>query len=141
MPNIGPLELLLLGVLLVVLFGPAKLPEIGRGIGRATRDFKDAIAGTGIDDAIKGVSDVRGAMSPTNLAKAAMPTSVKEMASDVTDMKETFKDPLGMNAETKDKDETSEAGAKPAAAAAPASAEPVAVAATNPARTPPTDEA
>jgi len=126
MPNIGPLELLLLGVLLVVLFGPAKLPEIGRGIGRATRDFKDAISGTGIDDAIQSVGDVRSAMSPTNLAKAAMPASVKEVAADVTDMKETFKDPLGMQKgeEASDKTEGKEPAAAPAAEATPKASPP-----------------
>jgi TatA/E family protein of Tat protein translocase len=117
MPNIGPLELLLLGVLLVVLFGPAKLPEIGRSVGRATREFKDSITGTGIDEAIKGVGDVRSAMSPTNLAKAAMPASVKEVAADVTDMKETFQDPLGTKAAEKAEQGTSD-DAAPAEAAA-----------------------
>jgi sec-independent protein translocase protein TatA len=106
MPNIGPLELLLLGVLLVLLFGPAKLPEIGRSIGRTTRDFKDTIAGTGIDDAISTVNEVRSVASPTNLAKAAMPAPVKEMAAGVTEMKETFTDPLGM----KKKDEPAPEG-------------------------------
>jgi sec-independent protein translocase protein TatA len=131
MPNIGPMELLLLGILAVVIFGPAKLPEIGRSIGRATRDFKDAISGTGIDDAIQGVGDVRSAMSPTNIAKAAMPASVKDMASDVTDMKKTLKDPLGMkgdDADTKDGEakDKPEAAATPAAGAPPSSETPTA---------------
>ena len=38
-------------------------------------------------------------MTPTNLAKAAMPAPVKEMAAGVTDMKETFTDPLGQKKE------------------------------------------
>src|SRR4029079_10139647 len=86
MGSIGPMELLLLGLLAVVIFGPAKLPEIGRSIGRATREFKESISGTGIQEALDGVGDIRSAMSPTNLAKAAMP----EMASGVADVKETF---------------------------------------------------
>jgi sec-independent protein translocase protein TatA len=107
MPNIGPMELLLLGVLAVVIFGPAKLPEIARSIGRATREFKDSVTGTGIQEAIDGVGDVRSAVKPSNLAKAAMPASVKEMAADVTEMKDTLTDPLGQK---KEKDEA-EAGA------------------------------
>src|SRR5215203_520978 len=99
MPNVGPMEILLLGILAVLIFGPAKLPEIARQIGKGTREFKDSIAGTGIQEAIDGVGDVRSAMTPTNLAKAAMPAPLKEMALDVTDMKETFKDPLGMKPE------------------------------------------
>ncbi len=108
MPNIGPMELLLLGVLLVVIFGPAKLPEIGRSIGRATRDFKDSVSGTGIQEAIDGVSDVKSAMSPTNLAKAAMPASVKEVTADVADMKNTLKDPLGLQQDEAAGEEKSE---------------------------------
>ncbi len=122
MPNVGPMELLLLGLLAVVIFGPAKLPEIGRSIGRATREFKDSISGTGIQEALDGVGDVRSAMSPTNLAKAAVPAQVKEMASDVTDMKETFKDPLGMKKDAEGAD--AEPTGADAAQAAPAAAEP-----------------
>jgi sec-independent protein translocase protein TatA len=118
MPNIGPMELLLLGVLLVVIFGPAKLPEIGRSIGRATRDFKDSISGTGIQDAIEGVGDVRSAMTPTNIAKAAMPASVKEVAADVTDMKQTLKDPLGMKKGEEAGEEKDEKDKEPSSAPA-----------------------
>src|SRR5262245_48807982 len=103
MPNIGPMELILLGVVAVLLFGPAKIPEMARSLGRATREFKDSIAGTGIQEAYDGVSDVRSAVSPTNLAKAAMPAPVKEMAAGVTEMKETFTDPLGQKKEEKEK--------------------------------------
>ena len=62
-------------------------------------------------------------MSPTNLAKAAMPAPLKEMASDVTDMKKTMADPLGLK-KTEDEDEAKEAeDVTPAApAAAPAAA-------------------
>jgi sec-independent protein translocase protein TatA len=119
MGSIGPMEILLLGLLAVLLFGPAKLPEIGRSIGRATREFKDSISGTGIDDAIQSVGDVRSAMSPTNLARAAMPASVKQVTTDVTEIKQSFTDPLG---EKKAVEEA--AGAETAAAPAKAAPEP-----------------
>jgi sec-independent protein translocase protein TatA len=42
MPNLGPAELIvILGIALIV-FGPKKLPEIGRGIGNALREFSKA---------------------------------------------------------------------------------------------------
>ena len=116
MGSIGPMELLLLGLLAVLIFGPAKLPEIGRSIGRATREFKDSISGTDIGDAIQGVGDIRSAMSPTNLARAAMPASVKQVTSDVTEMKQTFTDPLG---EKKQAADAAGSGAGTAAKAAP----------------------
>src|SRR5215210_7716893 len=109
------MELLLLGVLAVLIFGPAKLPEIGRSIGRATRDFKDAVSGTGFGDAMDGVNDVRSAMTPTNLAKAAMPASVRQVHSDVTEMKQTISDPLGQKqADDGEKPASSGAAAPPA---------------------------
>ncbi|WNR43896.1 twin-arginine translocase TatA/TatE family subunit [Paenibacillus roseipurpureus] len=40
--NIGFTELLLIAVVALVLFGPQKLPEIGRVLGRTIRDFKKA---------------------------------------------------------------------------------------------------
>jgi sec-independent protein translocase protein TatA len=143
MPNVGPFELLFLGLLLVLLFGPSKLPEIGRSIGRTTREFKDTIAGTGIDDAISTVNDVRSVASPTNLAKAAMPAPVKEMAAGVTEMKETFTDPLGMKKKDEPADGTAAAtgnGAQTAATAAVAAASSVpapTVPATEPPAAPP----
>src|SRR5262249_46937088 len=116
------MELLLLGVLAVVIFGPAKLPEIARQLGRATRELKDSVAGTGIQEALNDLGDVRSAVTPTNIAKAAMPAPVKQVAADVTEMKETFTDPLGQ------KKEKAEAEAAAAAAESGGVKEPAAVA-------------
>ena len=38
-----PMHLLVIGLILLVLFGPSKLPELGRGLGEAIRGFKDAM--------------------------------------------------------------------------------------------------
>ena len=48
MPNVGPMELIILVVVLLLLFGSRKLPEIGRSLGRGMREFKDSV--TGKDD-------------------------------------------------------------------------------------------
>jgi TatA/E family protein of Tat protein translocase len=40
--NIGPMELLVILVLALIVVGPAKLPEVGRAIGRALREFRKA---------------------------------------------------------------------------------------------------
>ncbi|HZP72258.1 MAG TPA: twin-arginine translocase TatA/TatE family subunit [Gaiellaceae bacterium] len=42
---IGMPELLLLGIVALVLFGPKRLPEMGRGLGKGMREFKDSISG------------------------------------------------------------------------------------------------
>jgi sec-independent protein translocase protein TatA len=48
MPNIGPLEIIILLVIVLVIFGPKRLPELGKGLGKGMREFKDSI--TGKDD-------------------------------------------------------------------------------------------
>ena len=45
--HLGMGEIALLIVLALVLFGPKRLPEVGRAAGNAIREFKSAINGTG----------------------------------------------------------------------------------------------
>lgn len=50
MPGIGASELILILIIALILFGPGKLPEIGKALGRGVRDFKDALSGTENDN-------------------------------------------------------------------------------------------
>jgi sec-independent protein translocase protein TatA len=50
MPNIGLPELLIVLVIALVILGPKKLPEAGRGLGRGLREFKDSISGKHAED-------------------------------------------------------------------------------------------
>ena len=48
MAFIGPLgtpELIIIMVVLLLLFGAKRLPEMGRSVGRGMREFKDAVTG------------------------------------------------------------------------------------------------
>jgi sec-independent protein translocase protein TatA len=45
MPNIGPMEIVLLLILALLLFGAKRLPEIGRSLGSGMREFKDSVSG------------------------------------------------------------------------------------------------
>ncbi len=40
---VGFPELLLLGLVALLLFGPKRLPEMGRGLGKGLREFKDSV--------------------------------------------------------------------------------------------------
>ena len=42
---IGLPELLLLGLVALLVFGPKRLPEMGRSMGRGLREFKDSVSG------------------------------------------------------------------------------------------------
>jgi sec-independent protein translocase protein TatA len=46
---IGPWEIAILLVIVLLVFGPKRLPEMGRSLGKGMREFKDSI--TGKDDA------------------------------------------------------------------------------------------
>ena len=50
MPNLGPTEIILILLVLVLLFGAKKLPELARGSGRALRIFKAETKGLTDDD-------------------------------------------------------------------------------------------
>jgi sec-independent protein translocase protein TatA len=40
-----PTHLLIIGILLLILFGAKRLPELGRGLGEGLKGFKDGIKG------------------------------------------------------------------------------------------------
>jgi len=52
MPNIGPGELILILVIVLVIFGPGKLPDIGSAIGKGVREFRKA--SNDLEDSIRG---------------------------------------------------------------------------------------
>ena len=43
--QIGATELIILLVVLLLVFGPKRLPEMGRSVGRGIREFKDSVSG------------------------------------------------------------------------------------------------
>jgi sec-independent protein translocase protein TatA len=50
MPNIGPLELVIVLVIVLLIFGPKRLPGLGKQLGSGMREFKDGITGKDDDD-------------------------------------------------------------------------------------------
>lgn len=48
--NIGFSEILLILLIALLLFGPSKLPELGRALGRTIREFKEASSGILADE-------------------------------------------------------------------------------------------
>jgi sec-independent protein translocase protein TatA len=50
--GIGVTELIILLVALLIIFGPKRLPEMGRSLGKGMREFKDSISGKDDDEAV-----------------------------------------------------------------------------------------
>ncbi len=77
MPNIGPLEIAIVLIIVLAIFGPKRLPELGHGIGRGMREFKAGISGKE-EEGKPAVTEV--AASPTTTAVAAAGAGVVSAA-------------------------------------------------------------
>jgi sec-independent protein translocase protein TatA len=69
-PNIGLPELAIVLIIALVVFGPKRLPEMGRQLGRTLREFKSATSDIrsqiGIDDIADSVNDLKSGLSLTS---------------------------------------------------------------------------
>src|SRR5947207_3168771 len=50
MPNIGPLEIVVILIIALIVFGPKRLPELGRSMGKGIREFKSSLSGDKDDE-------------------------------------------------------------------------------------------
>jgi sec-independent protein translocase protein TatA len=48
--NIGPLEIIVVLIIALIVFGPKRLPELGNSLGKGIREFKDSVTGENKDD-------------------------------------------------------------------------------------------
>ncbi len=55
-----PMHLILILIIALVIFGPGKLPELGKGLGKSIREFKKAMSG----DEEKPVTEVKKEATP-----------------------------------------------------------------------------
>jgi sec-independent protein translocase protein TatA len=46
----GPLEIVVILVIVLIVFGPKRLPDLGRSLGRGMREFKDSVTGEDKDE-------------------------------------------------------------------------------------------
>ena len=64
--GIGPLELIIVLVIILVIFGPKRLPQAGRALGQGMREFKDSMTGKDKDADVSrgGRAAARGGAAP-----------------------------------------------------------------------------
>jgi sec-independent protein translocase protein TatA len=53
----GPLEIVIILVIVLIIFGPKRLPDLGRSLGRGMREFKDSVTGKDKDELTEVVAD------------------------------------------------------------------------------------
>jgi sec-independent protein translocase protein TatA len=75
---LSPTHLLLVLAVALLVLGPKRLPEVGRGLGSAIRDFKGGLAGTDLTDerpALESLSEPDRALaaSPPDASAASRP--------------------------------------------------------------------
>jgi sec-independent protein translocase protein TatA len=52
MPNVGPLEIAVVLIIVLIIFGPKRLPELGQSMGRGIREFKNSLTGDKDEDEV-----------------------------------------------------------------------------------------
>jgi sec-independent protein translocase protein TatA len=61
--DISPIQILIVLAIALLVFGPKRLPEMGRSVGRGLREFKAAVTGDHDDDPRPSRSPERAASS------------------------------------------------------------------------------
>jgi sec-independent protein translocase protein TatA len=80
--GIGIWELLILLLVLLLVFGPKRLPEMGRQLGKGMREFKESVSGSGKDDDDHTVDDEIAELPPADTAPtSAAPSRERDTVS------------------------------------------------------------
>lgn len=64
--NLGLPEMLVIGAAALLVFGPKKLPELAKSLGKGIRDFKKAVDGSGDEPETPASTDSKSSKSSTD---------------------------------------------------------------------------
>ena len=83
MPTPGPLEIVILLVIVLLIFGPKRLPDLGRSLGKGMREFKDSVTGKDdADDEPRRIAQTEAAPAEPTPAAEPTPTPAERQTSD-----------------------------------------------------------
>jgi sec-independent protein translocase protein TatA len=99
--GLGAPELMVIAVIALILFGPKKLPEMGKSLGSALREFKKGA--DSLTQEVKDTVDIDG-----------ITKEVSELNKDLSDTASNLSNPLADNKEAKVADKPAKAESEPA---------------------------
>jgi sec-independent protein translocase protein TatA len=79
--NIGPLEIIVVLIIALIVFGPKRLPELGNSLGKGIREFKDSVTGENKDDDdddVKVISASQATTTPVEQQPTTVPVEQPE---------------------------------------------------------------
>ena len=80
MPNIGPLEIAIVLVIVLIVFGPKRLPELGKSLGEGIRGFRGSLSG---DDDPDSTESKKAELQAATQQPAAEPAAEKPVEGEV----------------------------------------------------------
>jgi len=75
---LSPVHVAFLLVIVVLLFGAKRLPELGSSLGSGLRDFKESLEGTNAHAQVASVVDANASTGPTASALQSVPPPVAQ---------------------------------------------------------------
>jgi TatA/E family protein of Tat protein translocase len=91
--SIGPTEIVIVLILALLVFGPGRLPQMGRSLGRGLREFKHAAdtakTELGLDEIIDDVNEVKADVT-SSLGVDDIKSSIGDLTSTIDDAKKSM---------------------------------------------------
>jgi sec-independent protein translocase protein TatA len=84
LPNIGPLELIIILAIALLIVGPRRLPEMGNAVGRTIREFRKASSDISDSTSVKA-EPPKPAPEPTASASSTSAAAVPGLPADATE--------------------------------------------------------
>ena len=80
--NIGPLEIIVVLIIALIVFGPKRLPELGNSLGKGIREFKESVTGENKDDDddddVKAIAASQATTAPVEQPTTTVPVEPTE---------------------------------------------------------------
>lgn len=97
--GMGAMEIIVIMVVALIIFGPERLPEMGAQAGKALRDFRNMTREV-TGDFEESITDVRSAMDEMKMTVADVQRETREFATSVTEIADSAAEEVRAGART-----------------------------------------